>query len=129
MPAAFDFGRTTSLHPLRHAAMLGWIEIKGAFCDRVTSPRERRAIMPLRSLVAQTTFNSDETEKIGKAFDDAWAQLQGDGTDPAMASLVRTAIAKRIIEMAQQDGVNAQKLRDDAIAYVKNNPLWPALEA
>lgn len=85
--------------------------------------------MPLRSLVAQTTFNSDETEKIGKAFDDAWAQLQGDGTDPAMASLVRTAIAKRIIEMAQQDGVNAQKLRDDAIAYVKNNPLWPALEA
>ena len=85
--------------------------------------------MPLRSLVAQTTLNSDETEKIGKAFDDAWAQLQGDGTDPAMASLVRTAIAKRIIEMAQQDGVNAQKLRDDAIAYVKNNPLWPALEA
>jgi hypothetical protein len=50
MPATFDFGRTTSLHPLRHAAMLGRIEIKGAFCDRVASPRERRAIMPLRSL-------------------------------------------------------------------------------
>ena len=34
-----------------------------------------------------------------KAFDDAWAQVQGDdAADPAMASLVRTALAKRIIE-------------------------------
>jgi hypothetical protein len=36
---------------------------------------------------------------IAKAFDDAWAQL-GDEADPAMASLVRTALAKRIIETA-----------------------------
>ena len=34
----------------------------------------------------------------------------------AMASLIRTALAKRIIDMAQRDGMNAQKLRDDAIA-------------
>ena len=107
--------------------MFGWIEIEGAFCDRVASPVNEERIMPLSSLLAQTTFNADETEKIGKAFDDAWTQLQA-GTDPAMASLVRTAIAKRIIEMARQDGMNTEKLLDDAIAYVKNNPLWPALE-
>jgi hypothetical protein len=46
---------------------------------------------------------------IAKAFDDAWAQLQGRESHPAMSSLVRTALAKRIIEMAQRGGMNAQK--------------------
>ena len=81
--------------------------------------------MPIRSLLSQTSFNTDQTEMIAKAFDDAWVQLQGDEVDPAMASLVRTALAKRIIETAQRPGIDAQKLRDDAVAYVKNNPLWP----
>ena len=48
-------------------------------------------------------------------------------SEPAMSSLVRTALAKRIIEVAQRDGMTAEKLRADAIAYIKNNPLWPAL--
>ena len=81
--------------------------------------------MPIRSLLSQTTFNPDQTEMIAKAFDDAWVQLE-DEADPAIASLVRTALAKRIIETAQRPGIDAQKLRDDGIAYVKNNPLWPA---
>ena len=80
--------------------------------------------MPIRSLLSQTSFNPDQTEMIAKAFDDAWAQL-GDEADPAMASLVRTALAKRILETAQRPGIDVQKLRDDAVAYVKNNPLWP----
>ena len=82
--------------------------------------------MPIRSLLSEARFNADQTEMIAMAFDDAWAQLQGDEAEPAMASLVRTALAKRIIETAQRPGIDAQKLRDDAIAYVKNNPLWPA---
>jgi hypothetical protein len=84
-------------------------------------------IMPIRSLLSETSFNTDQTEMIVKAFDDAWAQVQIDEAEPAMASLVRTALAKRIIEMAHRPGVDVQKLRDDAIAYVKNNPLWPSL--
>jgi hypothetical protein len=81
--------------------------------------------MPIRSLLPETSFNPEQTEMIAKAFDDAWARLQIDEAEPAMASLVRTALAKRIIETAQRPGIDAQKLRDDAIAYVKNNPLWP----
>ena len=81
--------------------------------------------MPIRSLLKETSFNSDQTAMITKAFDDAWAKLKGDGSDLAMASLVRTALAKRILEMAQREGMNAQKLHDDAIAHIKENPLWP----
>ena len=42
--------------------------------------------------------------------------IQIDEAEPAMASLVRTALAKRIIEMAHRPGVDVEKLRDDAIA-------------
>ena len=83
--------------------------------------------MPIRSLLSETGFSSDQTEMIAKAFDEAWAELQGGLSEPAMSSLVRTALAKRIIEVAQRGGMTAEKLRADAIAYIKNNPLWPAL--
>ena len=62
---------------------------------------------------------------IAKAFDDAWAQIECEQADPAMSSLVRTALAKRIIEMAQRPEMDVRKLRDDAIAHIRNNPLWP----
>ena len=80
--------------------------------------------MPIRSLLSETGFNSDQTEMIAKAFDEAWAEASGWLSEPAMSSLVRTALAKRIIEVAPR---TAEKLRADAIAHIKNNPLWPAL--
>jgi hypothetical protein len=81
--------------------------------------------MPIRSLLSESSFNSGQTDMIAKAFDDAWAQLQSEQTDPAMASLVRTGLAKRIIEMAQRPDMDARKLRDDAVAHIRNNSLWP----
>jgi len=82
--------------------------------------------MPIRSLLSETSFNSEQTKIIAKAFDDAWYQVNGDdAADPAMASLLRTALAKRIIEAAQRPDMNAQRLCADAVEYVKNNPLWP----
>jgi hypothetical protein len=54
----------------------------------------RSASMPIRSLLAETRFNLEQTEMIGKAFDDAWAKVKIDEAEPAMASLVRTALAK-----------------------------------
>ena len=83
--------------------------------------------MSIESLLRETSFGSDQTSMIAKAFDDAWAQVKSDDKrDPAMASLVRTALAKWIIEAAQRPNIDARKLRDDAIDYVRNNPLWPA---
>ena len=64
--------------------------------------------MPIRSLLSETSFNTDQTEMIVKAFDDAWAQVQIDEAEPAMASLVRAALAKRIIETAHRPGVDMQ---------------------
>ena len=30
-----------------------------------------------------------------------------------------------VMETAQRFGIDVQKLRKDAVPYVKNNPLWP----
>ena len=98
---------------------------RGLFSPRASSFVAIR-IMPIRSLLVETSFDPKQTEMIAKAFDDAWIELQIAKDEPAAASLVRTALAKRIIEMAHRPGVDVKKLRDDAIAYVKNNPLWPA---
>jgi hypothetical protein len=69
--------------------------------------------------------NRIRTEVIAKAFDDAWDQLRGEQTDPTMSALVRTALAKRILETAQRADIDARRLRDDAIAHIRNSPLWP----
>jgi hypothetical protein len=81
--------------------------------------------MPIRSLLSETRFRPDQTEVIVKAFDDAWDQLRGEQSDPVMEPLLRTALAKRILETAQQADIDARKLRDDAIGHIRNSHLWP----
>jgi len=69
-------------------------------------------------------FESSKTRRICDAFDDAWAFLQGLGSDLTDASkslATRTILAKRIIEMADQ-GLDVTELRDDALAFVQHNP-------
>ena len=70
-------------------------------------------------------FNFSKTRTICDAFDDAWAFLQGVGSDlteapKALAS--RTILAKRIIEMADQGLMDVTELRDDALAFLQHNP-------
>jgi hypothetical protein len=65
-------------------------------------------------------FDLSETRMICDAFDDAWASLQGLGSDLTEASKslgTRTILAKRIIEMADQGLTDVPKLRDDALAF------------
>jgi hypothetical protein len=39
--------------------------------------------------------------------------------------MIRTILAKRIIKMAHRDDMNqVEQLRDDALAHLKNNPLF-----
>jgi hypothetical protein len=70
-------------------------------------------------------FDFNSTRMICDAFDDAWAFLQGIGSDltePSKSPASRTILAKRIIEMADQGLMDVTELRDDALAFVQNNP-------
>jgi hypothetical protein len=70
-------------------------------------------------------FESSKTRRICDAFDDAWAFLQGLGSDLTDASkslATRTILAKRIIEMADQGLTDVAELRDNALAFLQHNP-------
>jgi hypothetical protein len=70
-------------------------------------------------------FDFNSTRMICDAFDDAWAFLQGIGSDltePSKSLASRTILAKRIIEMADQGLMDVMELRDDALAFVQHNP-------
>src|SRR5947209_2237338 len=69
-------------------------------------------------------FDFNKTRTICDAFDDAWAFLQGLGSDLTEASksfATRTILAKRIIEMADQGLMDVTELRDDALAFLQHN--------
>jgi hypothetical protein len=70
-------------------------------------------------------FNFSKTRTVCDAFDNAWAFLQGIGSDltePSKSLASRTMLAKRIIQMADQGLMDVTELRDDALAFVQHNP-------
>ena len=70
-------------------------------------------------------FNFSKTRTICDAFDDAWALLQGPGSDLTQAPkslATQTILAKRIIEMADQGLRDIPALRDDALAFLQHSP-------
>jgi hypothetical protein len=70
-------------------------------------------------------FEFSKTRTICDAFDEAWAFLQGLGSDLTQAPkslATQTILAKRIIEMAHQGLMDVPELRDDALAFLQHNP-------
>jgi hypothetical protein len=70
-------------------------------------------------------FEFSKTRTICDAFDEAWAFLQGLGSDLTQAPkslATQTILAKRIIEMAHQGLMDVPELRDDALAFLHHNP-------
>jgi hypothetical protein len=70
-------------------------------------------------------FEFSKTRTICDAFDEAWAFLQGLGSDLTDASksfATRTILAKRIIEMADHGLTDVRELRDDALAFLEHRP-------
>ena len=67
-------------------------------------------------------FEFSKTRTICDAFDEAWAFLQGLGSDltPSNSLATQTILAKRIIEMADQGLMDVTELRDDALAFSFN---------
>jgi hypothetical protein len=70
-------------------------------------------------------FEFSKTRTICVAFDEAWAFLQGLGSDLAQAPksfATQTILANRIIEMAEQGLMDVTELRDNALAFLQHNP-------
>jgi hypothetical protein len=76
-------------------------------------------------LQSPLAFDFSKTRMICDAFDGAWAFLLGVGSDltePSKSLAARTILAKRIIEMADQNLMDVTELRADALAFLQHNP-------
>jgi hypothetical protein len=70
-------------------------------------------------------FEFSKTRTICDAFDEAWAFLQGLGSDlmePSNSLAAQTILTKRIIEMADRGLRDIPELRNDALAFLEHNP-------
>jgi hypothetical protein len=104
--------------------------------DRACNPLHHRTLFSVRPLwhrqhvgrvMVKTplAFEFSKTRTICDAFDDAWALLQGLGSDLTQAPkslATQTILAKRIIEMADQGLRDIPALRDDALAFLQHSP-------
>ena len=70
-------------------------------------------------------FGFSKTRTICDAFDEAWALLQGLGSDLTQAPkslATQTILAKRIIGMVDQGLRDIPELRDDALDFLQHSP-------
>jgi|GEM_PF-6884899 len=71
-------------------------------------------------------FDPALTEVLTAAFDRAWAMLKDTETGASLdgsADLVREALAKRIVAMADEGVTDADELAVDALAHVQDHVL------
>jgi hypothetical protein len=75
-------------------------------------------IMPIIRLLQNASFGPDEIRVLVRAFDDALGTLQVDRN-----SLVAEALAKKIIELAQQGERDPKRLRQHAVRSISQSEL------
>jgi hypothetical protein len=71
-------------------------------------------------------FDPTLTATLTRAFDRAWAMLKDTEIGASLdgsSDLVREALAKRIVEMADEGVTDVDELSVDALAYVQDNIL------
>jgi hypothetical protein len=74
--------------------------------------------MPITRLLQNASFGPDEIRVLVRAFDDALGTLGVDRNSP-----VAEALAKKIIELAQQGERDPKRLRQHAVRSVSQSEL------
>ena len=81
--------------------------------------------MPIVPLLAQSAFDPETIETLVSVFEAAWRKVEQSGSklaSPAYKRAAQEIIAKRIIEMTDRGLTDVPELRDDALAFLQNNP-------
>jgi hypothetical protein len=84
--------------------------------------------MPIRPLLAKTSFDPETIDVVEAAFDMSWKLLKTTGSMLAgpESHATRMILAKHIIKMAQRGERDPSKLIDDALAnlaHVRRNEI------
>jgi hypothetical protein len=84
--------------------------------------------MPLVALLSDAAFDSETTQLLGAAFEDAWEDVKSSGSalaEGAEAALTRELLAKRIIELAKRGERNPDRLVENALDHLAKSRAAP----
>jgi hypothetical protein len=73
------------------------------------------------ALLSDAAFDSETTQLLGAAFEDAWEDVKSSGSglaEGSEAALTRELLAKRIIELAQRGERNPDRLVESALDHL-----------
>ena len=83
--------------------------------------------MKARALIANASFGPDELKIIGKAFDDAWGQLEPQfrASSPESVEAARLVLADAVLSLARNGHPpdDATTLTEAALELVRTSPL------
>ena len=72
--------------------------------------------MKARALIDGASFGPDALKTIGRAFDDAWAQIAGNfGHDPGDVEKARNRLAHAMLSVASEDSRDVEVLTRAAL--------------
>jgi hypothetical protein len=72
--------------------------------------------MKARSLIDGASYGPDALKAIGRAFDEAWAQIAGNfGSDPVVIDAARLKLANALLSVADDDSRDVEVLRQAAL--------------
>ena len=72
--------------------------------------------MKARSLIDGASYGPDALKAIGRAFDEAWAQIAGNfGSDPVVIEAARLKLANALLSVADDDSRDVEVLRQAAL--------------
>jgi hypothetical protein len=78
--------------------------------------------MPTITTIKNVSFNPQVAQLMADAFEAAWEEVKASGScfaAPFREEWTRETLALRIIELAQAGELSIERLRDDAIASLK----------
>jgi hypothetical protein len=77
--------------------------------------------MKARQLIENSSFRPDQVKAMGKALDDAWAQLAPSVDDrPEAIQAARFALADIILSLGSQGYFNPQWVADTAVRLMRS---------
>ena len=72
--------------------------------------------MPVRKYIDGISLEPEVLKAVTQAFDQAWASIAGNfGSDPAVIDAARAKLAKALLSVAGEDGVDVEALKNGAL--------------
>ena len=109
------------MHDTRKAITESWLGWGHPACglhrrDGVGMVAGRLLTMKARSLIDGASYGPDALKAIGRAFDEAWAQIAGNfGSDPVVIEAARLKLANALLSVADDDSRDVEVLRQAAL--------------